>query len=109
MCIKPPLLRQVLKDIILIYKASLEEALGCPIGLMLTGCGMFSGEIKSKPCEWMRWIRDVWARGAVTTGECNGLPVGASVEGELHLSWMQMFPSPFMPFVFIFIVFSSQS
>jgi hypothetical protein len=27
--------------------------------------------------------------------------MGASVEGELHLSWMQMFPSPFMPFIFI--------
>jgi hypothetical protein len=35
-----------------------------------------------------------------------GLPVGASVEGELHPSWMQMFPSPFMPFVFILISFS---
>jgi hypothetical protein len=30
-----------------------------------------------------------------------GLPVGAFVEGELHLSWMQMFPSPFMPFLLI--------
>ena len=36
----------------------------------------------------------------------HGLPVGASVEGELHLSWMQMFPSPFMPFNFILIAFS---
>jgi hypothetical protein len=27
--------------------------------------------------------------------------VGASVEGELHLSWMKMFPNPFMPFIFI--------
>jgi hypothetical protein len=36
----------------------------------------------------------------------HGLPVGASVEGELHLSWMQMFPSPFMPFMFILIAFS---
>jgi hypothetical protein len=41
--------------------------------------------------------------------EIHGLPVGASVEGELHLSWMQMFPSPFMPFVFFsFIVFLFQ-
>jgi hypothetical protein len=55
MCIKPLLLGQVLKDIILIYKPSLEETLGRPIGLMLTGCGMFLGEIKSKPCGWMRW------------------------------------------------------
>jgi hypothetical protein len=31
--------------------------------------------------------------------------VGASVEGELHLSWMKMFPSPFMPFVFFLLIF----
>jgi hypothetical protein len=55
MCIKPPLPAQVLKDIVLIYKPSLEETLGRPIGLMLTGCGMFPGEIKSKPYEWVRW------------------------------------------------------
>jgi hypothetical protein len=36
----------------------------------------------------------------------HGLPVGSSVEGELHLSWMQMFPSPFMHFIFILIDFS---
>jgi hypothetical protein len=70
MCIKPLLPRQVLKDIILICKPSVEEVAGCPIGLMLTGCGMFLGEIKSKPCEWMRWIRDVWARGAVIARKC---------------------------------------
>jgi hypothetical protein len=52
---KPLLPGQVLKDIILIYKPSLEETLGNNIGLILTRCGMFSGEIKSKPCEWMRW------------------------------------------------------
>jgi hypothetical protein len=38
------------------------------------------------------------------------LYVGAFVEGELYLSWMQFFPSPFMPlFFFLFlscIVFS---
>jgi hypothetical protein len=33
-----------------------------------------------------------------------GLPVGAFVEGELHLSWMQMFPSPFMPFYSYFFI-----
>jgi hypothetical protein len=27
------------------------------------------------------------------------LPVGSFVEGELYLSWMQLFPSPFMPFI----------
>jgi hypothetical protein len=70
MSIKPLLLGQVLKDIILIYKPSLEEMPGCPIGPMLTGCGVFPGEIKSKPCEWMKWIKDVWARGAVIAGKC---------------------------------------
>jgi hypothetical protein len=35
-----------------------------------------------------------------------GFPVGAFEEGEIHLSWMQMFPSPFMPFIFILIAFS---
>jgi hypothetical protein len=35
-----------------------------------------------------------------------GLHVGASEEGELHLSWIKMFPIPFMPFIFILIVFS---
>ena len=35
-----------------------------------------------------------------------GLPVGVFVEGEMRLSWMQMFPSPFVPFVFILIAFS---
>jgi hypothetical protein len=48
---------------------------------------------------------DVWTRGAVIAGKLHGLPVDASVEGELHLSWMQMFPSPFMPFIFILIAF----
>jgi hypothetical protein len=38
----------------------------------------------------------------------HGLPVGAFVEGELHLSWMQMFPSPFMPFIFILYYFFFQ-
>ena len=70
MCIKPLLPGQVLKHIILIYKPSLEETLGCPIGLMLTGCVVFSEEIKSKPCEWMKWLRDVLARGAVIAGKC---------------------------------------
>jgi hypothetical protein len=50
MCIKPLLLSQVLKDIIQIYKASLEEVTGRPIGLVFTRCGKFSGEIKSKSC-----------------------------------------------------------
>ena len=31
--------------------------------------------------------------------------MGAFVEGELHLSWMQFFPSPFMPFILYFFFF----
>jgi hypothetical protein len=38
----------------------------------------------------------------------HGLPVGASVEGELHLSWMQIFSSSFMPFIFILFSFFFQ-
>jgi hypothetical protein len=37
------------------------------------------------------WIRDVLTMGAVRARECKVLPVGAFVEGELHLSWMQFF------------------
>jgi hypothetical protein len=33
------------------------------------------------------------------------LSVGAFVEGELYLSWMQFFPSPFLPLFFSFICF----
>jgi hypothetical protein len=76
---------------------------------MLTGCAMFPGEIKSKPCEWMKWLRDVWARGAVIAGKCMDYLWVPLIEGELLLSWMQMFPCPFMPFVFILIAFSSRS
>jgi len=36
----------------------------------------------------------------------HGLLMGASVEGEMDLSWMQKFPSPFIPFIFILITFS---
>jgi hypothetical protein len=38
-------------------------------------------------------------KGCSESREMQGLPVGAFVEGKLHLSWMQMFPSPFMHFV----------
>jgi hypothetical protein len=39
------------------------------------------------------------------------LPVGAFVEGELYLSWMQFFPSPFLPFILLFFIcfFSSRA
>jgi hypothetical protein len=50
MCIKPFLPSQVLKYIIQICKASLEEVTGHLIGLMSTRCGMFLGKIKSKSC-----------------------------------------------------------
>jgi hypothetical protein len=50
MCIKPLLHSQVLKDIIQICKASLEEVTGRPTGLVSTGNGMFLEEIKSKSC-----------------------------------------------------------
>jgi hypothetical protein len=50
MSIKPFLPSQVLKDIIQICKASLEEVTGRPIGLVSTGNGMFPEEMKSKSC-----------------------------------------------------------
>jgi hypothetical protein len=36
-----PFTGQVLKDIMLICKPSLEGMLGCLIGIILIGCGMF--------------------------------------------------------------------
>jgi hypothetical protein len=44
-------------------------------------------------------------KGCSESREMQGLPMGAYVEGELHLSWMQMFPSPFMPLLFILYFF----
>jgi hypothetical protein len=35
------------------------------------------------------------------------LSVGAFIEGELYLSWMQFFPSPFLPLFLSLFVFSS--
>jgi hypothetical protein len=46
-------------------------------------------------------------KGCSESREMQGLPVGAFVEGELHLSWMQMFPSPFMPFILISLLLFS--
>jgi hypothetical protein len=40
-------------------------------------------------------------KGCSDSREMQGLPMGAFVEGELNLSWMQMFPSPFMPLFFV--------
>jgi hypothetical protein len=47
-------------------------------------------------------------KGCSESREMQGLPVGAFVEGELHLSWMQMFPSPFMPFILYSLLFFLQ-
>jgi hypothetical protein len=44
-------------------------------------------------------------KGCSDSREMHGLPVGAFVEGEMHLSWMQMLPSPFMDFIFILYLF----
>jgi hypothetical protein len=57
----------------------------------------------------MKWSRDVQEGGCNEGQGCKKLHVGAFVEGELFLSWMQFFPNPFMPFIifcyFIFISF----
>jgi hypothetical protein len=43
--------------------------------------------------------------GAVEARECKVLPVGAFVEGELQLSWMQFFPSPNSCLLFFYSYF----
>jgi hypothetical protein len=48
-------------------------------------------------------------KGCSDSREMHGLPVGSSVEGELHLSWKQMFPIPFIPFVFILLLFLQEA
>jgi hypothetical protein len=110
MCIKPLLPSQVLKDIIQICKPSLLEVTERPIGQMLTGCGMFPGEIKSKSCLVGEVVKGCLDKGCNDSREMHGLPVGVSVEGELHLSLVQMFPSPFMPFIlYSLLLFLSRS
>jgi hypothetical protein len=49
----------------------------------------------------MKWSRDVQAGGCNAGQGSKMLPMGAFVEGELYLSWMQFFPSPFMPLFFL--------
>jgi hypothetical protein len=44
-------------------------------------------------------------KGCSDSRGMQGLPVGAFVEGELHLSWMKMFPSPLMPFILYSLLF----
>jgi hypothetical protein len=98
----------MLKDIIQVCNTSLEKVTRRPIGLVSTGKGKLLEKTKSKSCKWVMWIRDVLTMGAVKTGECRALPVDAFVEGELHLSWMQLFPSPFMPFILYSLFFFLQ-
>jgi hypothetical protein len=69
------------------------------------GRGKFLEETSSEPCKWVMWIRDDQESGCNESRECKALPVGAFVEGKLHLSWMQFFPSPFMPFILYFFFF----
>jgi hypothetical protein len=104
MCIKRLLLSQILKDIIQICDASLEEVTGRPIGLVSTEKGMFPKEFKSKSCLMGEVDKGCPNKGCNDSREMNGLPVGSFVEGELHLSYMQMFPSPFMPFIILFFI-----
>jgi hypothetical protein len=89
----------MLKDITQVCNTSLGKVTECSIGLVSIGEGKFPEKTKSKSCKWMRWIRDVLTMGAVRARGCKALPVGAFVEGELHMSWIQFFPSPFMPFI----------
>jgi hypothetical protein len=54
---------------------------------------------KGWPGKWVMWIRDGQASGCGESRGCKVLLVDAFVEGELHLSWMQFFTSPSMPFI----------
>jgi hypothetical protein len=53
----------------------------------------------------MKWSRDVQVGGCNEVQGSKMLPVGAFVEGELYLSQIQFFPSPFMPFILFVISF----
>jgi hypothetical protein len=49
-------------------------------------------------------------KGCSDGREIQGLPVGAFVEGGLHLSWRQTFPSPFMSlFLFLYFFFFQEA
>ena len=37
--------------------------------------------------------------GVVRARECKAPPMGAFIEGEMHLSWMQFFQAKFIPFI----------
>jgi hypothetical protein len=59
---------------------------------------MFLERVKSKSFKWERWMG---MPGKRCCDSRDGLPVGASLEGELQLSLMQIFPVPLMNFIFI--------
>ena len=104
MCIKPPFPRQVLKDVMLLYNPGLERVSGRPIGLILLRCGMFPGEDKSRSCNCMRWYGDVWENGCSDDKEMNGLPMGASKEGELHLVMDENVSKPMHAFYILYFI-----
>jgi hypothetical protein len=45
-------------------------------------------------------VGDVWPMGAVITGKCMAYMWVPPKRVNYTLSWMQMFPIPFMPFIF---------
>jgi hypothetical protein len=59
------------------------------------------------------WSRDVQAGGCNEGRGCKNLPVGAFVEGELYLSWMQFFQAHSFILLFLFfyslLLFSSRA
>jgi hypothetical protein len=80
--------------------------IGRPIGLVSTGKGKFLEERSSEPCKGVRWSRDLLASGCSGSRGCKALPMGAFVDGKLHLSWMQIFLSPCLSsFIFFFFSF----
>jgi hypothetical protein len=83
--------------------------IGRPIGLVSTGKGKFLEESSSEPCKWVRWSRDVLASGCSGNRGCKALPMGAFVEGELHLSWMQIFPNPCLYSFILLLLFLQEA
>jgi hypothetical protein len=64
----------------------------------------FSVKTSPKPCKWGEVDKGCPDNGCSESKGVQGFPVGAFVEGELHLSWMQFFPSPFMSFILLFLL-----
>jgi hypothetical protein len=53
-------------------------------------------------------VRDVWVMGVVMTGECMAYLWVPLKRVSCTLSWMEMFPSPFMPLMFLSYCFFFQ-